>query len=288
MHVIANLARIKMSLIQSLLKYLTPALTALALSTPAYAAPPSLLLGISEGTASTETYAEMQDKYKPLAHYLSLQLKRPVVLESSRSLESLNYNLKNKRYDLVLTRVVQIAARAMRDDGYRLVVTAKGELMTDFIVRADSPLKSPADLKGKKIALPEEQAFVTRVALAMLRDQGIQPNQVSLSYFRGQEALADGVQKKSQEAGAIGSFSKIAKNWTAQGGRVLWQSPKLPFWPVLASANVDDATINATKTALLGLSNTPEGEAILKNVGVAGFAISEPAPYLAVLKWLDK
>ncbi len=90
------------------------------------------------------------------------------------------------------------------------------------------------------------------------------------------------------EAGAIGSFSKIAKNWTAQGGRVLWQSPKLPFWPVLASANVDDATINATKTALLELSNTPEGEAILKNVGVAGFAISEPAPYLAVLKWLDK
>jgi hypothetical protein len=39
---------------------------------------------------------------------------------------------------------------------------------------------------------------------------------------------------------------------------------------------------------LLGLSNTPEGEAILKNVGVPGFAISEPAPYLAVLKWLDK
>ena len=90
-------------------------------------------------------------------------------------------------------------------------------------------IKSPADLKGKRIALPEEQAFITRVALAMLRDQGIQPNQVSLSYFRGQEALADGVQKKSQEAGAIGSFSKIAGLLIGESARTIKSAINSPL-----------------------------------------------------------
>ena len=276
-------------LIKRLFKSIVPALTmltALALAAPAYAAQPSLLLGINEGTSGSDTYTEMQDKYKPLAHYLSVQLKRPVTVESARSLSSLHYNLKNKRYDLVLIRPSHIAAQAMRDDGYRLVAAAKGAAITYFIVRADSPLKKPADLKGKKIALPDEQAYPTHVALAMLRDQGIQPNHVNITYFRQQEAVGYAVQQKSQDVGVVVSYSKVAKNWAAQGGRMLWQSPALPFWSVSASPKVDDATLNAARTALLGLSSTPDGAGILKGIGVEGFVASAQAPYLTLLKWV--
>ena len=102
-----------MALIKFLFKSMAPTLivlTALTLAAPAYAAQASLLLGINEGTSGSDTYTEMQDKYKPLAHYLSVQLKRPVTVESARSLSSLDYNLKHKRYDLVLIRPSHIAA----------------------------------------------------------------------------------------------------------------------------------------------------------------------------------
>jgi ABC-type phosphate/phosphonate transport system substrate-binding protein len=262
------------------------ALAVLAFSGAVHAAPAGLLLGINEGTSGSDSYLDMQDKYKPLARYLSTQLKRPVTVESARSLSSLDYNLKNKRYDLVLIRPSHIAAQAMRDEGYRLVAAAKGDAVTEFIVRADSPLKNPADLKGKKIALPDEQAYPTRVALAMLRDQGIQPNQNTLTYYRQQEAVGHDVQQKAQDVGVVVSYSKVAKNWAAQGGRILWQSPALPFWSVSASPKVDDATLSAAKTALLSLNKTPAGTAILKDIGVEDFIAGAQAPYLTMLKWV--
>lgn len=277
-----------MPLLQSLLKYLTPVLTALVLSTPVGAAPAPLLLGIAEGSSNAETYAETQEKYRPLAHYLSVQLHRPIMLESSRSLSSLDYNLKNRRYDLVLVRAIHIAAQAMRDDGYRPVASAKGDVVMKFIVRVDSPISSPADLNGKSIALPDEHAFATRVARAMLRDRGIQPNQFTPVYYRQQDAVANAVQKKNQSAGVLAANTKVAKNWVAQGGRDLWSSPKLPSWPILASSNVDEATLNAAKAALLGLGTTPDGSTVLKSIGMEGFVAAEPAPYLAVLKWVEK
>ena len=271
-----------------LFQFLLAALAVLAFSGTVHAAPAGLLLGINEGTSGSDSYLDMQDKYKPLARYLSNQLKRPVTVESARSLSSLDYNLKNRRYDLVLIRPSHIAAQAMRDDGYRLVVAAKGEAITQFIVRNDSPLKSATDLKDKKIALPDEQAYPTRVALAMLRDKGIQPNQNTLTYYRQQEAVGHDVAQKVQDVGVVVSYSKVAKNWAAQGGRVLWQSPALPFWSVSASPKVDDATLNAAKTALLSLNKTPDGNAVLKHIGVEEFVAGAQAPYLTMLKWVGK
>lgn len=267
-------------------QFLLAALALLAFSGAVHAAPAGLLLGINEGTSGSDSYLDMQDKYKPLARYLSTQLKRPVTVESARSLSSLDYNLKNKRYDLVLIRPSHIAAQAMRDESYRLVAAAKGDAVTEFIVRADSPLKSPADLKGKKIALPDEQAYPTRVALAMLRDKGIQSNQNTLTYYRQQEAVGHDVQQKTQDVGVVVSYSKVAKDWATQGGRVLWQSPKLPFWSVSASPEVDAATFNATRAALLNLEKSADGNAILKGAGIESFVAGDSAPYLAMLKWI--
>lgn len=252
---------------------------------PAQAAPPELLLGVNEGTSGALSYTNMQEKYKPLANYLSTQLKRPVSLESARNLDSLTYNLNKKRYDLVLIRPSHIAARAMRDNGYKLLTAAQGEAITYFIVPGDSKLKTLGDLKGKGIAFPDDQAYPTRVALAMLRDQGISPNQVKVQYFKTQEVVGYSVENKFNDAGVVISYSKVAKNWTQQGGRILWKSSNLPFWSVTASSQMDDATQAAIKTALLSLNKNAQGREILKKAGVSAFVTADPAAYLALLQW---
>ena len=274
-----------MLLVKKWRECLVPLLAGLVFMGAAQAASQELLLGVNEGTSGALSYTDMQEKYKPLACYLSTQLKRPVTLESARNLDSLNYNLDKKRYDLVLIRPSQIAARAMRDDGYKLLTAAQGEAITYFIVPGNSPLKTAADLKGKAIAFPDDQAYPTRVALAMLRDQGIKPNQVKLQYFKTQEVVGYSVENKFNDAGVVVSYSKVAKDWTKQGGRILWKSRSLPFWSVSASSQLDDATQATVKSALLALSNNAQGQEILKKAGVSGFVPADPAAYLTLLKW---
>lgn len=271
--------------IQKLRRYLMPLLVCCICAAVAQAAPQELLLGVNEGTSGALSYTDMQDKYRPLATYLSAQLKRPVALESARNLDSLSYNLNKKRYDLVLIRPSHIAARAMRDNGYKLLAAAQGEAVTYFIVPGNSPLKTPADLKGKGIAFPDDQAYPTRVALAMLRDQGIKPNQVKVQYFKTQEVVGYSVENKFNDAGVVVSYSKVAKDWPKQGGRILWKSSGLPFWSITASAQMDDATQATIKTALLALSQNAQGREILKKAGVSAFVAADPAAYLALLKW---
>lgn len=271
--------------IQKLRRYLMPLLVCCICVATARAAPQEVLLGVNEGTSGALSYTDMQDKYRPLATYLSAQLKRPVALESARNLDSLSYNLNKKRYDLVLIRPSHIAARAMRDNGYKLLAAAQGEAVTYFIVPGNSPLKTPADLKGKGIAFPDDQAYPTRVALAMLRDQGIQPNQVKVQYFKTQEVVGYSVENKFNDAGVVVSYSKVAKDWPKQGGRILWKSSSLPFWSITASAQMDDATQTTIKKALLALSQNAQGREILKKAGVSAFVAADPTPYLALLKW---
>ena len=81
----------------------------------------NVLMGIAEGVAEQTSFAEMQDKYQPLADYLGRFLKTKVTLESSQNIKSAALNLKKGRYDLMFCRPSNVSAKAIRDNGYQLV-----------------------------------------------------------------------------------------------------------------------------------------------------------------------
>jgi hypothetical protein len=62
---------------------------------------------------------------------------------------------------------------------------------------------------------------------------------------------------------------------------------KLPFWAVIASPAVSDATLRAVQNMLVELENTPEGQAILKAAEVKGFVPGKQQAYLDLLKWME-
>ena len=96
------------------------------LAGPSYAA--NVLLGIAEGVAEQANFGELQDKYQPLADYLGRVLKNKVTLEASQNIPSAIANLQKGRYDLMFCRPSNVAARAIRDDGYQLVAMANPSL----------------------------------------------------------------------------------------------------------------------------------------------------------------
>lgn len=252
----------------------------------AMASDTSVMFGINEGLAEQSGFSEMQEKYKGLAEYLSQALKKKVVIESSQNLKSSEMNLEKGRYDLMFCRPSNVAAKAMRDQKYVLVASAKGEFSAFFIVNKDSPLKKPEDIQGKSIAMPTQTSLMAKAGIATLRDMKIDPAKMHIRYERYQDALAYTVKNKFTEAAVVAPI--VAKQWEKQGGRTLFQSRKLPFWSMIASSNMSPESIAKVRTALIGMEQTEQGKKILQRIGVKGFVPGNPQEYLDLLKWIGE
>lgn len=247
----------------------------------------SLLFGINEGTSSSLDAMFRHEKYAALSAYLSKAVGKPLKTETSNILPILIRSLEKTKYDVLLVRPSHISAHAMRDYGYRLLVTAKGESKVHFIVRADSPLKSLADVRGRIIAFPEEMAYPTQLGKALLRETGIDPSREKLLSMDRQEAVGYAVKEKMADVGVVISYSKVAKEWQAKGDRFLHTRDGLPFWSIIVSSKVTDTTAARLRDALLGLENSPRGQAILKEIGIAGFVVGDQKAYLDMLSWVE-
>lgn len=246
-----------------------------------------LLFAVNEGTSSSADAIFRRDKYADLSAYLRQAVGKTVKTETSNILPILVRNLERQRYDVLLVRPSHIAARAMRDQGYRLLVAAKGESRVHFIVGADSPLKTLADVKGRFIVFPDELAYPSALAGAVLRDAGIDPKAGRMQYMNRQEAVGYAVREKLADVGVVISYSKVAKTWEKEGGRFLYTRDKLPYWSILVSPKVSLATEEKLRSAFLALDRTPKGQEILKQIGIEGFVPGDQQAYLDMLDWVD-
>lgn len=246
-----------------------------------------LLFAVNEGTSSSADAIFRRDKYADLTAYLSRATGKSVKTETSNILPILVRNLERQRYDVLLVRPSHISARAMRDQGYRLLVAAKGEAKVHFIVRGDSPLKTLNDIRGRFIVFPDELAYPSTLSLAVLRDAGIDPKAGRMQYMNRQEAVGYSVREKLADVGVVISYSKVAKNWEKEGGRFLYTKDKLPYWSIIVSPKVAPDTVEKLRAAFVALDQTPKGQAILKQIGIDGFVPGEQQAYLDMLNWAE-
>lgn len=247
----------------------------------------TLLFGVNEGTSGTSGFGERQEKYMPLANYLSRAVARDVRLESASDLKNLTRSLKASRYDLVFIRPSHISAAGMRDQGYNLVAMVEGEATAHFIVNKASALKTRDDLTGKQIAMPDELAYPTRIGYAMIRDAkfAAPPN---VRMFGTQEAVGYAVENGFFDAGVVISYSKVWKNWEKSGHRAIWQSGKLPYWSIICSPKMKPEQITRVREALLVLDKSEDGRAILEKIGVRRFVPGDQQAYLDMLNWIER
>lgn len=251
----------------------------------AFAAGNNVLMGISEGLAEQASFSDMQDKYNGLAEYLGQSIRKKVTLEASQNIKSAVENLAKNRYDLAYVRPANVAAKAMRDSKYKLVAMAKGEFVASFIVNKDSPLRKPEDVLNKRIAMPEKGSLMANMGLATLRDMGgTKPDLIRYAHY--QDAVNFMVEKNFADVGVVAPV--IAKVWEKGGGRVLFTSRKMPYWCIIAGPEMSEADIAKLRDALVGMENTPEGQKILKRIGVKGWVPGKQEEYIEMLAWLGK
>ncbi|MEO8248947.1 MAG: PhnD/SsuA/transferrin family substrate-binding protein [Burkholderiales bacterium] len=247
----------------------------------------AFVFAVNEGVTYRVTNDEIRAKYAAIAADLSKILKAPVTVEPISSYSILKEGLAEKAYDLALVHPAHISIAAMKNDGYRLVAVTKGfeQYRASFLVNADSPLNTLADLKGSSLGAPDADSITAWIVRATIRDAMGDANKVNYSYTRYQDAVPFFVENNLTKAGATASSATI-KGWKAKGGKVVFESRPVPIKHIIASASISDAQVRAVREYFVTLDATDEGKQKLAATKWKGFAAYDQKSLMALGEWL--
>ncbi len=271
-------------------KPLIPSLRRLLAAVPLLLAAPwanALVFAVNEGVSYRVPLEEVRGRYAAMAADLGRILKQPVTVEPVGDYASLRRGLAAQTYDLALVHPAHVSIQALKGSGYKLVAVTQGfqKYQASFLVPADSPLGSLAELKGRKLGAPDEDSITAWMVRATLRDAKVETAQVAITYTRYQDAVPFFVENHLTQAGATAS-SGLVKAWQAKGGKVLAQSRAVPIKHVIASPALGAEQIDKVRDYLLGLNGTEEGRRKLEPTRYSGFERFDEAKMLELGAWL--
>ena len=247
----------------------------------------ALVFAVNEGVSYRVPIEEIRGRYALLAADLSKLLKQPVTVEPVGDYPTLRKGLAAKSYDLAMVHPAHLSIQAIKDSGYQLVVVTKGfqKYTANFLVKADSPLKTLADLKGLKLGAPDEDSITSWMVRATLRDAKVDPAGLKITYTRYQDAVPFFVENNLTTAGATAA-NALVKAWKDKGGRVLGQSRPVPIKHIIAGPALSAEQLEAVREYLLALDSTDEGKKKLAPTKFIGFERYDDAELMKIGAWL--
>lgn len=246
----------------------------------------ALVFAVNEGVTYRVSNDEIRARYAPIAADLAKILGQPVTVEPVGHYPTLRQGLQDKTYDLAIVHPAHISIQAMQK-GWKLVAVTKGfeTYSANFLVRADSPLKSLDELRGRKLGAPDEDSITSWMVRATMREALGDEKQVAYTYTRYQDAVPFMVEHTFTQAGATAS-NAVVKEWQAKGGKVLGKSKAVPIKHVIAGPAVTPEQLARLRDYFVALDTTDEGRKKLEPIKVKGYMAYDPAALMALGKWL--
>ena len=233
------------------------------------------------GSVAMDIPAVMHKRLTPLTRYLSQTLDRPVSLRLSPNMGAAIKETVEGNVDLAyLTPVAYLNAH--KQGGAQLVAKTvtdgKASFQLMVVVKQDSPLKSVEELVGKSFAFGDERALLQR---AVVVGAGVPLEKLANYKFIGHyDNIARAVMNDDFDAGIL--KDTMAYKWQGKGLRILYSSPDLPPYNIVASKNVDPALLEQLRKAFLSLDkNNPQHLEVIKALDKKydGFAATSDAEY---------
>ncbi|WP_342113386.1 phosphate/phosphite/phosphonate ABC transporter substrate-binding protein [Pseudoduganella sp. OTU4001] len=238
---------------------------------------------------------KLSEAYQPLVDHLNARISGArVELEASRDYQSYERKFRAREPALLLPNPWQ-TMQAMKV-GYKVVAMA-GDAV-DFkgliIVRKDSAIKEPADLKGKVISYPSRTALAACIMPQYyLHQHGLDINRdVENAYVGSQESSIMSVFLKNSTAGATWPppwrlFQRDHPEQAAQL-KVAWETPPLINNSVMVRDDVPAAMREQLTKALLELSDSELGRSILSGMETSRFLAADDASYAVVADYIAR
>lgn len=236
---------------------------------------------------------KLAEAYQSLVDHLNRHMPgMRVELEASRDYQSYEEKIRARAPHFLLPNPWQ-TLEAMKL-GYRVVAMAgdAADFRGIFIVRRDSPLMAPLELKGKVVSYPSQTALAACIMPQyFLHQQGIDVNKDLDNRYVG-----------SQESSIMHAFlgqSAAAATWPppwrlfqkdhpeeAAQLKVIWETPSLLNNSLMVRDDVPSERVGQLRELLLGLDQTPAGRAILAGMETARFHPADDATYAVVADYI--
>lgn len=211
------------------------------------------------------------ETYQPLADFLAESIRKPVNLESAADFYTFHTRTLGGEYDLVLT-APHLAWLAWKEGGYRPILTYLEPAKGFVFVRADSPYRQLADLRGGSIATPDPYAIINIRLERELAKAGLVPGRdLRVTAVGSHTNAATHVNEKQSDAAVVGVFPFLRLPKEIRDNlRVIAETSDLPSQVFLVPARTTPAAEQAIRQAIEKFMLTAAGQAFLQKTGFGG------------------
>lgn len=239
------------------------------------------------GSVAMDVPAEMVKRLTPLTKYLSNKTGLMVNFQASRNLDAAVEDLGSNTTQIAyLTPAAYLEAH----EKYGVIPLVnplnkgKGTFTLVIAVQKDSPIKTMANLKGKKFAFGDKKA---KLQPAVVESAGFKLEDfASYDYLNHYDNIAKAVSNGDFDAGIL--KDSVAEKFSASL-RVIHTSPPLPNYIFAVNKNLPLKTVTKLKNAMLALKDdSEENKAILFAIekGYDGFEVSDDKDFDGIRKVL--
>ncbi|MEW6501616.1 MAG: PhnD/SsuA/transferrin family substrate-binding protein [Thermodesulfobacteriota bacterium] len=235
----------------------------------------------------------LQHDYQPLVEYLNGQLRNArLELEASRDYANFEEKFRARHPEFLLPNPWQ-TLEAMKV-GYTVIAMAGApeDFKGIFVVRRDSRITAPADLRGKAVSYPSPTALAACIMPQyFLHEHGIKVNtEIDNRYVGSQESSIMNAYLKLTAAAATWpppwrAFQKDHPREAAEL-RVIWETPPLINNSVMVRDDVPPRIREQVRLALLRLQDTPAGRTILAGMETDRFLPASDRDYEVVRRYV--
>jgi len=239
--------------------------------------------------------AKLAEAYQPLIDYLNKRLSGVRLhLESSRDYASFEKKYRSRTPEFILPNPWQTLQAI--NAGYRVIASAgePHDFKGIFIVRTDSGINRPVDLKGKAVSYPSPTALAACIMPQWyLHRNGININRdIENRYVGSQESSIMNAYLGQSAAGATWpppwrAFRKEHPDEAAKL-KVVWETESLINNSFMVRDDQPTALRDQILRLLLELHTSEEGRVILQGMETARFIAARNADYDVVRSYVAR
>jgi len=228
---------------------------------------------------------DLEKVFAPFAGDLSEAVNKKIILTSSTTFNKFAANLDKEKYDLAFVQPFDYI-RASDKHGYLPIASRREKLSAVIVTNQDSSVKSLADLRGKKLALPPASAAVSRLIRAYLRSHGINPDRdIQLNHYRTHFSCMQ--QVIIGEAVACGTAFPARRYFQGKYKVVLpviAKTREIPHALWIINQRIPQADREIIRQRILGWAKSENGKKMLANGRLTPFVAVTDADYNVVRK----
>ncbi|MBI5945622.1 MAG: phosphate/phosphite/phosphonate ABC transporter substrate-binding protein [Chloroflexi bacterium] len=237
--------------------------------------------------------AKLVEAYQPLIDYLNSQLHgAQLKLEASRDYAEFEKKYGEREPEFILPNPWQ-TLQAM-EVGYHVIGMAgePQDFKGLFVVRKDSGLKNPADLKGKAVSYPSPTALAACIMPQyFLYEHGVNINtEIENHYVGSQESSIMNAYMGLTAAGATWPppWRAFQKDHPQEASEleVIWETESLINNSVMVRDDIPPEVAEQISRLLIGLSETSEGKLILAGMETTRFLPASDTDYDIVRQYI--